>query len=80
MPQKTTAASWKTKPMPETQKELPLSDIYTVQEFEQISFGFLPQNMSAEDKQRHQQHVMGTKEMNSMIRLQVKQNGGGKRP
>ena len=39
-----------------------------------------PKNMSEEDKQRRQKHVMGTKGADGIIRLEVKQNGGGKRP
>lgn len=39
-----------------------------------------PQNMSAENTQRHQKHVMGTEDVNEVICLQVKQNGGRKRP
>ena len=162
MPKKTTASSWNIKPMPEDQKELPLSGVYTEEEFEKISYGFLPQdqqdkwfiylegewlnfhrswtgacifkleivlnnckyhaikavvnrdpeqyrstndeqdvkliaflidqlllnrfavlptpqNMSDDDKQKHQQHVMGEKGTDGIIKLQVKQNGGQKR-
>jgi hypothetical protein len=44
MPEKTTASSWNIKPMPEAYKELPLSGVYTEDEFEKISYGFLPQD------------------------------------
>lgn len=163
MPKKATASSWNIKPMPAAQKELPLSGVYTEEEFEKMSYGFLPKdqqdkwfiylegewlyfhrswtgtcvfklemvlnnckyhatkaivnrdpeqyrntndqqdvqlisflidklllgrfaslptpkNMSEEDKQRHQQHVMGKKGLDGIIKLQVKQNGGQKRP
>jgi len=163
MKQKANASSWKTKAMPTTQKELPLSGVYSAEEYDKISYGFLPKsqddkwfiylendwlsihrsatgtcvfqlhiipegdqylavkalvnrdpsqyrsksdqqdveliaylvdnllldrfatlptpkNMSEEDKQRHEQHVMGKKNTGGMIRLQVKQNGGQKRP
>lgn len=163
MTEKATAASWQTKSMPVMQKELPLSGIYSAEEYEKISYGLLPKsrddkwfiylesgwlfiyrsatgtcvfqlqiipegdhylavkaivnrdpsqyrsksdqqdveliaylidnlllarfatlpmpkNMSEEDKQRHEQHVMGKKNTGGMIRLQVKQNGGQKRP
>lgn len=43
-----TAASWKTRPMPEQQKELLVDGRYSQDEFEQIRFGFIPQ--SPEDK------------------------------
>ncbi|MBE2224119.1 MAG: hypothetical protein IAF02_21445 [Anaerolineae bacterium] len=157
MPEKATASSWNIKPMPEAHKELPLSGVYTEEEFEKMSYGFLPQdqqdkwfiyleddwlffhrswtgtcvfkleivlnnckyhaikaivnrdpeqyrntddrqdvelisylidtlllgrfatlpspqNMSEEDTQKHQQHVMGKKDTDGIIKLPVKQN------
>ena len=158
MPEKATASSWNIKPMPKAHKELPLSGVYTEEEFEKISYGFLPQdqqdkwfiylegdwlnfhrswtgacifkleivlnnckyhatkavvnrdpeqyrstndeqdvkliaflidqlllnrfailptpkNMAEADKQKHQQHVMGTKESDGVFPLPMKQNG-----
>jgi hypothetical protein len=163
MPEKATASSWKTKPMPDAQKELRLSGVYSAEEYEKISYGYLPKSqedkwfiylegdwlnfhrswtgtcvfkleivlnnckyhatkaivnrdpeqyrntndqqdvaliaylidslllgrfatlptpkhMSEEDKQKHQQHVMGKKGTDGIIKLQVKKNGGQKRP
>jgi hypothetical protein len=48
MPEKATASSWKTKPMPDAQKELRLSGVYSAEEYEKISYGYLPK--SQEDK------------------------------
>ena len=42
MPQKAAASSWKTKPMPAAHKELPLSGTYSTEEYEKMSYGFLP--------------------------------------
>lgn len=44
MSQKATASSWNIKPMPAAQKELPLSGVYTEDEYEKISYGFLPKD------------------------------------
>ncbi len=45
MPKKATASSQKTKPMPDAHKELPLSGTYSAEEYEKISYGFLPKDM-----------------------------------
>jgi hypothetical protein len=42
--ERATANTWKIKPMPAANKELPVSGSYTAKEYERLSFGFIPQD------------------------------------